>query len=128
MKTLLSSEPTLLGMVQWLGLFGYLYVLIGLTLLIWFGILIFRSQSLSNHCAYIASTLFPLVLGIAGAATGTRHLFTLIGLQGIPPGIDSDVVVESALYEILFQLYCGSILTCLFFPLGILALLIRKPK
>jgi hypothetical protein len=124
-----NPTPSVLQMLGYMGgLFSTIYVLLAFSLTAWFVVLILRVCSLSNHCAYIGATLIPLLFGFMGALSGALHLTTLVGVYGIAQGIDTDVAVTFRIREILIWLYCGSLLTCIFFPLGIMALLIRRPK
>jgi hypothetical protein len=115
---------TLVQLFYQLGICGPLFVLMTIILMIWLSILFFRARPQSDYFAFIAATLYPLLLGLAGSSMGLREFLHVLGSSGIAgPSAIWDFVEEA-----LAPLSYGSLLTCLFFPLSVVVLLIRRPK
>jgi len=111
-----------------MGIFSPIFVLVASILTVWLCILFFRTRQLSDYFAYLAATLYPLLLGISGAALSAVHVLHELGNNGIASPTQHPYLLAFALGQFLLRLITGSLLTCLFFPLGILVLLIRRPK
>jgi len=123
-------EATIGQIMYQMGIFCPLFLLVSIILIIWLGILFFRTRPLSDYCAYIAATLYPLLLGFMGASWSLIHFFYDLGNHGIsdPAPVSQGLALARDAEEIVLRLCSGSLLTCIFFPLGILLLLIRRPK
>ena len=119
---------TLTSTFYQLGIFTPLFLLISILLVIWLWILIFRIRPLSDYFAYIAATLYPFLLGIFGSIWSAIHYFHELGNNGGFGPVSPGLVLARDIGEMSVRLLGGSFLTCLFFPLGILVLLIRRPK
>jgi len=107
-----------------LGMFGPILLLVTVILVAWLLMLFVRTRTLSEYIAYIAATLYPLLLGFLGSVLGLIRAIYYLGDNGI----DSDQVFMLHMSDAIFRMAGASLLTCIFFPLGILALLIRRPK
>jgi hypothetical protein len=119
--TVQQYVPTLMDQFRRLGICGPIYLLIAIILLVWISILLFRAFSGLNYVAYLAATLFPLVLGITLSLGSFIHYFMVLSSGGFGPGNPNEILGET-----LLPLAFGSLLTSLFFPLGLLAFLLRK--
>jgi len=125
----IKPPQTLADALYPLGIFAPILFLLAIALTVWLIILFVRIRPLSEHIAYIAATLYPFLLGILGGTLGVVHWVKILGNQGIAdPGYSYPALLAQTIGEILLRVIGGTALTCLFFPLGILALLIRKPK
>jgi len=115
---------TAMNILAQLGNIGFIYVLMLIILIVWFFLLLLRVRPLSEHIAYLAATVYPFFLGIFGSTSYALYRLLTLGNSGLanPSSLASEYTIMSRL------LFYGSLLTCLFFPLGILVLLIRKPK
>jgi hypothetical protein len=119
--------PTLFQLLGQMGIFSVFFILIALLLTAWLTLLFLRVRPLGEHLAYIAATLYPFVLGFLGASLSAVHVMYELGNNGIANPVLSPALLAGAIGELLLRLIFGSALTCLFLPLGVLALLIRLP-
>jgi hypothetical protein len=106
-----------------------IYALIAIILTIWLFLLFFRTYPLSVYIAYTAATLYPLLLGILGSVVVLNHFARDLGDNGVAdPNFSRPLLIATDIARFIYCLGCGSLLTCIFFPLAILTLLIRRPK
>ena len=122
-----QNQWTILDMLNQMGNFSPILALVAAVLSVWLCILFFRTRPLSDYFAYIAATLYPILLGVAGSALSAVHVFYELGENGMANPGHPDLLAH-AISQLLLRLITGSLLTCIFFPLGILVLLIRRPK
>jgi len=116
----------LLHMLFSMGLFGLVLLLVAVALGRWLWILFFRAGSLSDYVAYLAATFYPFLFAGIGGTVGAVHF---LRVYTNPPGIGAPQMLVYILNaEIFYRILGGSMLTVFFLTLGILALLIRKPK
>lgn len=120
------SGPTAAQLFFALEYFGPLFVLVAIALLIWLCVLLFRARPQSDYLAFIAAALYPLLLGILGGSWNLRRLIHDLGDNGNAMTEIQDRVRDAV--QMGSDLYCGSLLTCLFFPIGVGLLLFRRPK
>ena len=119
-------QTTLPDIYLHLGIVAPVFVLVAVVLLGWLIRLFRRERSLAEHFAYIAATLYPFLLGILGAILGVAYLMDVLGRNGISN--PAPYVYAYYLDQILLRLIVGTGMTCVYFPLGILALLLRVRK
>jgi hypothetical protein len=130
METAMPANPNS-GMTIWqvfyqLGFFGPIFLLIASILVVWLWILIFRTRPLSDYLAFIAATLYPSFLAFFGGSLSAVHLFRALGDNGIAN--PEPALIAGYIGEMLLTLIYGTALTCIFLPLGIVVLLVRRPK
>jgi hypothetical protein len=110
--------------------FGLTFLVVAFVLVFWFGYLMRRPCRLSDCFAFLAAAFFPSCLGVFGAAvTWAQELFRSTWAGGGPgsyPGVPA--WVETANEEFCLCLITGISLTCLFVPLSVVAILVRRPK
>jgi hypothetical protein len=128
MDTVAPADPnpptvTITDIFFQLGFLGLIFVLVALVLLAWLIVLFLRERPMLEHFAYIAATTYPFFLGILGGSLSAAHLIWELGNNGISN--PEPRLLAQCLAELLWRLIVGSGLTCLFLPLGILALLLR---
>jgi len=112
-----------------LGIFGLFFFVTVIVLVAGLFILLFKQRPLSEYFIYLAATLYPFLLGFLGGAFILYQLIYDWGTRGIadPARMSGPSLIVNDLSQLLVRLICGSLLTCIFFPLG-LVLLIRRPK
>jgi len=116
----------LLHMVFSMGMFGLVLLLVAVALGRWLWILFFCASSLSDYVAYLAATFYSFLFAGIGGTIGAAHF---LRVYTNPPGIGAaQMLVHILSAEVFYRILGGSMLTVLFLTLGILALLIRKPK
>ena len=119
-------QPTLSDTYLHMGIIGPVSVLVAAVLLAWLIFLFWRERPLAEHFAYIAATLYPFLLGILGAILGVAYLMDVLGRNGISN--PAPYVYANYLDQIVLRLIVGTGMTCIYLPLGILALILRVRK
>jgi hypothetical protein len=119
--------PTLFQLLGQMGIFSVFFILVAIILAASLVVLFRRVRPLGEHLAYVAATFFPFVLGFLGGSLSLTHFFRVFASGSVGPGPPGEMMAR-CLGEMFLRLECGSALTCIFLPLGILALLVRRPK
>jgi hypothetical protein len=109
-----------------LGIIGIIFLVVAIVLTAWLWILMVRSRPLSDYVAYLAATSFSSFLGLFGGAIRAITVFRTLGNNGM--ATPEPAMLAGNIGEILQMLIGGFGLTCFFLPLGVLVLVIRKPK
>jgi hypothetical protein len=110
-----------------IGSFGPIFVFVAITLATWLLYLMFRPRPRSDYFACLAATFYPTCLGLLGASLGIVQVFYELGYYGRFGPVDPAAQV-GAMMQTLLCLLVGTSMSCVFMPLGVLVILIRKPK
>jgi hypothetical protein len=95
-------------------------------LMSWLLRLVLHPRPFAEHVAFVAATVYPMLLGLLEAGLEAYRYLVIIGTEGAggPGTIPSSL--EACWTGGILALVTGTGITCLYFPLGVLAIILHQ--